>query len=486
MAQMHAIGGTLDPSFKAVDSDLATLHQAYERLRAAQQQEPIMPYRRRRELLQLLLDVTQRHQQRIVEAVNLDFGNRSSEVTRLGDLFPVVQNVKYALSELSSWMAVEPRRVSWLFKPGRARIHHQPLGVVAIIAPWNYPYQLAVGPLVFALAAGNRVLVKPSELTPHTAALMAELFNTAFSPDVVQVVLGGAEVASAVSSLPVDHIFYTGSARVGRLVMEAASKNLTPVTLELGGKSPAIVHESYPLLKAARRIVAGKLLNSGQTCVASDYLLIPRRHREEMIQALETAVAEQYPALATSRDYTSIINSAHYERLLGLVEDARQRGAKVIEVNPTGGSFDRARTLVPTLLTDVTDDMAVMQEEIFGPILPIKTYDTLEEAFGYVNARPRPLAFYYFDTDPERVERALAQTSSGGACINDTVLQNAQNDLPFGGIGASGMGAYHGKEGFEVFSHKRGVFYQGNVSLLPLLFPPYGKRTRRLLAWLLR
>jgi coniferyl-aldehyde dehydrogenase len=385
-------------------------------------------------------------------------------------------------------MKPERRPVPLHFLPGRAQVVYQPLGVVGIISPWNYPVNLALAPLGAALAAGNRVMLKPSEYTPATATLLASLLGDAFPPDQVAVVTGGAEVGAAFAGLPCDHLFFTGSTSVGRVLMRAASENLVPVTLELGGKSPVLVDADYPLERAARSIAAGKLLNAGQTCIAPDYALVPAQEADRFVALFTREVERLYPRLLDNPDYTSIVNQRHYDRLRGLVDDARRKGAKVVEINPAGEDFrsQPARKFPPTALLDVTDAMTVMQDEIFGPVLPIKTYREFDEAIAYINQHPRPLALYYFGRDSDRRQAVLDRTTSGGVTINDTLLHYLQEDLPFGGIGPSGMGSYHGREGFRAFSHAKGVFRQAAINGGDLLRPPYGKRLGRIIGLLIK
>ncbi len=384
-------------------------------------------------------------------------------------------------------MRPQTRHVSMTYLPARARVRLQPLGVVGVISPWNYPFQLALAPAAVALAAGNRVLIKPSEYTPATTDVMKRVCEDAFDPDVVDVIPGGPEVGEAFSRLPFDHLVYTGSTQVGRLVMRAAAENLVPVTLELGGKSPTIVHDDYPVAKAAARIAWGKWVNAGQTCIAPDYLMVAEHQLPAYVEALTSCVRHAYPTLKDNPDYTSIVNERHFERISGLVEDAVAKGAHKVEIKPTGEELrPEGRKIAPTLLTGVNDGMKVMQEEIFGPVLPVLSYGTLDEALGYVNDHPRPLALYYFDRDRQRVEHVLQSTVSGGASINETMLQFGIDDMPFGGVGASGMGAYHGREGFENLSHKKSVLHQARFSAMGLLAPPYGEPIRRMLKMLIR
>jgi coniferyl-aldehyde dehydrogenase len=355
-----------------------------------------------------------------------------------------------------------------------ARIEYQPLGVIGIIAPWNYPLSLALMPLATALAAGNRAMIKPSEMTPRTSALIVKLISETFPEDQVAVVTGDADVGAAFAALPFDKIVFTGSTAVGRAVMRAASENLVPVTLELGGKSPVIVDEGQPLARVAGHIAFGKLANAGQTCVAPDYVLIAAPDVERFVETYRAAVEKLYPSGPASDDYTSIVNDRHFARLRGLLDDATAKGARVIEVGKTPEQAGtRPHTLAPTLVLDANDGMRVMQEEIFGPVLPVIPYGTLDEAIAYVNAHPRPLALYYFGNAGPNRTKVLTRTTSGNVTVNGTLMHYVQDDLPFGGIGASGMGAYHGVEGFRSLSHAKGVLYQRRWNAGVLLWPPF-------------
>jgi acyl-CoA reductase-like NAD-dependent aldehyde dehydrogenase len=427
-----------------------------------------------------------RHREDLARAISADFGNRSRHETLAAEVFVTLNELRHVKRHLRAWAAPERRAVSYLFRPGRAEVRYQPLGVVGVIAPWNYPAQLAFAPLVGALAAGNRVMIKPSEYVPRTADLVRTMLAGAFTNEQVAVIGGGPETGEAFARLPFDHLVYTGSTRVGKLVMRAAAENLTPLTLELGGKSPALVADDCPLDRAAERIMAGKLYNGGQTCVAPDYALVPEGKEAAFVEAARRAVAKLYPTLAANPDYTSLINDRHAERVRGYVDDARRRGAEVVEINPAGESFDPAsRKLPPTLLRRVRDEMAVMRDEIFGPLLPVVGYRRLDDAIAFVNDRPRPLALYAFSDDRATVRRVLDETVSGGATVNETMLHVAQTDLPFGGVGPSGMGHYHGREGFLAFSKAKGVFYQGPFDTAALMRPPYGKLIERAMGLLI-
>jgi len=407
--------------------------------------------------------------------------------TRLAEVLMLLDGIKYIKKHLKGWMKPQSRHVSMTYRPARAKVHFQPLGLVGVISPWNYPFQLALAPAAAAIAAGNRVLVKPSEYTPRSSELLVDIFADAFDQDTAGVVLGGPEVGEAFSRLAFDHLVYTGSTHVGRLVMRAAADNLVPVTLELGGKSPTIIHSDYPLEKAAERIAWGKWANAGQTCIAPDYVLVHESKLDALSEAIGASARRYYPTLRDNPDYTAIVNARHYERLNRLVSEAVSKGARKTEINPANETLEPGtKKIAPTLLTGVNDDMRVMQEEIFGPILPLVPYRTMEDAIDYVVSRPRPLALYYFDTDGRRVETVLERTVSGGACVNETMLHFGIDDMPFGGVGPSGMGAYHGREGFETFSHKKSVLYQAKWNATGLLAPPYGERIEKLLGFLLR
>jgi acyl-CoA reductase-like NAD-dependent aldehyde dehydrogenase len=423
----------------------------------------------------------------LADAISRDFGHRSKHETLAAEVFVVVSEIRHARAHLREWMRSQPRDVGLAFLPATAEVVLQPLGVVGIISPWNYPVQLALAPLVGALAAGNRAILKPSELVPETAAALAALVAEAFAPDRVTVVTGGADVGEAFTRLPFDHLVFTGSTRVGKVVMRAAAENLVPVTLELGGKSPTLVGKGISARAAAEKVMAGKCFNAGQTCVAPDYALVPREELTAFVAECEAAVGRMYPTLASNPDYTSIVNDRHYGRLRGYLDEARDRGAKVVEINPARETLDPAkRKLAPTLVVDPPEDLAVMQEEIFGPILPIKTYATLDEAIGFVNDRPRPLALYYLGYDEDETSRVVSRTVAGGMCINETMIHVGVDDLPFGGVGPSGMGHYHGQEGFETFSKKKSVFRQSRLSGSALLRPPFGRAIELLLKLLIR
>jgi coniferyl-aldehyde dehydrogenase len=464
------------------------LSALFDRQRAAFLREGPPSLAQRRDDLMRLKAALLAHREDFVAAIDADFGHRARQETSLLELSPVVEGIKYLHRNLAGWMRPERRKTALRFCPGATRVLYQPLGVVGVISPWNYPAALALMPLATALAAGDRAMIKPSELTPATSALMARILGEIFLEDQVAVATGEADVGAAFAALPFDHLVFTGSAQVGRSVMRAASESLVPVTLELGGKSPAIIERGAGLQIAARRIAFGKLANGGQTCIAPDYVLAPEQDIEGFAAAYAAAVEKLYPDIAVNPDYTSIASDRHYARLSGLLEDARAKGARLIEIGstPEDGARTHRRTMTPTIVLGAAADMKVMQEEIFGPILPIIPYESLEDAIAYVNARPRPLALYFFGSDGPGRRQVLERTTSGGVSINECLLHYAQDDLPFGGVGASGMGAYHGREGFVALSHAKAVFEQAKINFTDLVRPPFGKMLDRMADFMLR
>jgi coniferyl-aldehyde dehydrogenase len=461
------------------------------RLQRAAFRADMLPSRERREdRLRRLEALVHAHASSFASAIAEDFGTRSAVEIRITETLVLQSGVRHSLRHLAKWM--KPRRVgtALAYLPGRSTIMRQPVGVVGIVSPWNYPLLLTLGPLIAALAAGNRAMLKPSELTPRFSAALERAVEASFSADEVAVVTGDASVGIAFCALPFDHLLFTGSTAVGREVAQAAAKNLTPVTLELGGKSPAIIDASCRIEQIADRLAWGKLLNAGQTCIAPDYVLAPRHAVDRLVAALCAGMRRLYPHFAGNRDYTSIVSDRHLERLRALVEDARARGARIVEIEPDaarsvcgpGGSAHRQ--FAPTLLLDVDDTMHVMREELFGPLLPIVPYDSLEEALDYVNERERPLALYWFGTNRKAREQVLAGTIAGGVSINDTLMHIAQENLPFGGIGASGQGHYHGEFGFCRFSKEKPVFLQSRFAGTGIIRPPYKPSIDRVLDWL--
>jgi coniferyl-aldehyde dehydrogenase len=426
-------------------------------------------------LKKLILD----NQDDIIQAISDDFGHRCKDDSIIGDILSSVLGINYTLKKLKSWMKPNKRHVDLLFQPAKAQVLHQPLGVVGIIVPWNYPLFLAIGPLTAALAAGNCAMLKMSEYTPRTSTLLASLCAQYFDHNVVAIVGGEADIAMAFSKLPFNHLFFTGSTNVGRLVMKAAAENLVPVTLELGGKSPSIIDADMDIKTTVSRFIMGKILNSGQTCVAPDYILCPRGKVDELVAELKLSYKVLFPTITDNNDCSSIVNEGHYARLQGLLTDAKEKGANLIPLSDDLGSAEK-RKMPLTVIVNSTDDMAVMTDEIFGPILPIVPYDDLASAINYINDRPRPLALYIFSFSKSFQQTILKQTHAGGVCINEATIHVGIDDLPFGGIGASGMGSYHGAEGFKTFSHAKSILSRGRISLSHLLLPPYGKALQKL------
>lgn len=464
--------------------------QTFERMRSMVSSDNTTSYRDRIKYLTALRKAIIIRKPALISALNKDFDGRSAHETILAEIIPTIQNIDFAIKHLRKWMKPQKRKVAWHFLPAKNRILMHPKGLVLVISPWNYPISLSIGPLVTALAAGNRVILKPSEHSPHTSRVLLQLVRDVLPETRATVFTGGPEVSSELCSLAFDHILFTGSTAVGRLVMKSAAENLTPVTLELGGKSPAVIHKDYDLAAAAFRIARGKLLNAGQTCIAPDYVMVPRGKVEDFISVYKNSVKQLYPKFENNADYTSIINQHHFDRLNKLLDDAENKGATVlgmgqdIDGKPQRGSAQRK--LYPHIVCNISDDMDLSHEEIFGPILLIVPYDELKQASSYINQRPRPLALYYFDNNSTRVKHFLETTISGNAAVNDCLLQFAQDDLPFGGIGPSGMGVCHGYEGFRELSHGKSVFYQSRLNGVALLDPPYGKIFKRITNFMIR
>lgn len=423
----------------------------------------------------------------IADALNQDFGSRSKEASAFTDVAASIGPLKHARANLTKWMRPEKRKptpaILGLFG-AKAEIRYQPKGVVGIISPWNFPVNLTFAPLAGVLAAGNRAMIKPSEFTPATSELMAVMFANAFSDEEIAVVTGGPEVGQAFAGLAFDHMIFTGATNIARHVMRAAADNLVPLTLELGGKSPVILGKSADIAVASARIMNGKTLNAGQICLAPDYVLTPRESLEPFVAGAQGAVAKMFPTLKDNPDYTAIVAQRHYDRIKGYVDDARAKGARIVELKPEAEDLSQQehRKIAPTLIIDPTDDMLVMQEEIFGPVLPVKTYGAIDEAIAYVNKGDRPLGLYYFGTDEAEREKVLEGTTAGGVTINDVVFHVAQENLPFGGVGPSGMGSYHGVDGFREFSHAKSIYTQIKADKpLQQMRPPYGPGIRKYL-----
>lgn len=465
----------------------ATLDAVFETQRTAFAGERHPSRAKRLDRLGRLLRLLAEHEAEFIRAIDADFSGRSAHETRLAELFIVRAGIRHAQAHLRRWMRQRRVHTALHFLPGSNRLLPQPLGVVGIVAPWNYPLQLSLGPAVAALAAGNRVIIKPSELTPLFSAALAQRVAQHFDASELAVVCGDADLGRAFTALPFDHLFFTGSTAVGRQVAQAAAAKLTPVTLELGGKSPALFDPSVNLAEAVPRLAFGKLLNAGQTCIAPDYLLVPRGQADAVVQALQQAVARFYPRLRDNADYTAIISKRHHERLQGLVSEAQAQGARIFVLNPAGETFEAGtRKLPPTLVLGATPDMRLMREEIFGPVLPIVEYDRLDDAIAHINAGDRPLALYWFGSNSEHRDRVLHETHAGGVTVNDCLWHLAQEEQPFGGVGASGQGAYHGQWGFDRFSHLKPVFRQARLNGTFLFHPPYGRTFNALLSLLQR
>jgi len=459
------------------------LQQILETQRAAFTASRPEPMSQRKDRIRRAIALVKDHGEEFAKAMSADFGNRSYAQSMLTDIAATVAAGNHALKNMDKWARADKRKVQFPLGllGAKAEVRYEPKGVIGILSPWNFPVQLAFGPLMQVLAAGNRAMIKPSEFTERTSELMAQLTAEYFAPEEVAVVTGGPEVAATFSTLAFDHLVFTGSTATGRRVMQAAAANLVPVTLELGGKSPVIMGRSADFARAGERIAIGKMLNAGQICLAPDYMIVPEDKQDEAVAGVVGAATAMYPRLLDNDDYASIVSDRHFERLQGLVEDARGKGAEVIEVNPADEDFTNAnqRKMPLTILKNVTGDMAAMQEEIFGPVLPVMTYKALDQAVDYVNDHDRPLGLYYFGEDKGEQERVLTRTISGGVTTNDVIFHVSMEDLPFGGVGPSGMGSYHAVEGFREFSHARAVYHQPKIDIAKLggLKPPYGKAT---------
>lgn len=459
----------------AVPAEIQSMHNILAEQRKAYNRNPVATAQERIDRLNSLRRVILKYQDEFSNAISADYGNRAIGETKIGEVMTTVEHIKYYAKNLERWMRPSKRHISPLHMPAKGWVEYQPLGVVGIISPWNYPLLLAMSPLVCALAAGNHAMIKISSSSPTLGKVLEKALAEVFPRELVAVINGGGPISDAFSHLPFDKLIFTGSTEVGKTVMRAASENLVPVILELGGKSPAIVHDSVSLNDVATRIAVGKLWNAGQTCVAPDYLYLPRGKTAEFIQEFKKVSSTLYPTLRTNRDYTSIASDKQYRRLQGYLENAKNAGAEIIELNPHNESLDDVRKIAPTVLSNVTPDMDIMKNEIFGPILPVLEYDNINDVLEFVNARPRPLALYYFDYDKERADYIAKHTHSGHFGINQVISHVAQDDLPFGGIGASGMGKYHGEEGFYSFSHGRSVMSKPKFYALKYVVAPFNK-----------
>jgi coniferyl-aldehyde dehydrogenase len=469
--------------------DLARMAQVLRRQKAANIRDGAPSLEVRIGRLDRAIGLLIKHQGAIVAALTQDFGSRAPAVSGITDIGASMGPLKHAKAHLKSWMKPERRKTSPALLGmlgAKAEVRFQPKGVVGIISPWNFPVNLTFAPLAGVLAAGNRAMIKPSEFTPATSDLMAQMFAEAFDEDEIAVFPGGPDVGQAFSDLAFDHLVFTGATSIARHVMRAAAANLVPVTLELGGKSPVILGRSADYATSAARIMAGKTLNAGQICLAPDYVMAPESEIGAFVKEATAAVTAMFPTIKDNPDYTAVIAERHFERIKGYVDDARAKGAEIVEINPAGEDFSQQehRKIPPTLILNPTDEMKVMQEEIFGPVLPVMTYRNVDEAIAYVNAHDRPLGLYYFGEDAAEEAKILAHTTSGGVTVNDVIFHVAMEDLPFGGVGPSGMGSYHGVDGFREFSHRKSVYRQIKKDFGPMkaLRPPYGEGVKKFLA----
>ncbi|KAF0186401.1 MAG: coniferyl-aldehyde dehydrogenase [Hyphomonadaceae bacterium] len=458
------------------------MQTAFNAQKSAMDREPLPFIAKRISLIDDCIALLIKHQDEICEAIAQDFSARPKEVSLFADVAAAIGSLKYAKANIHKWTKVQnrpttPRLLSFL--GAKAQVRYQPKGIVGVISPWNFPIFLTFGPLGQILAAGNRVMIKPSEYTPHTSALIKRMIESKFAIEDIAVVTGDSSVGAEFAQLPFDHLLFTGGTAVGRHIMAAAAKNLVPVTLELGGKSPTIISKTANIRAAAKRIMAGKLLNAGQICLAPDYVFVPQEKLAELTSEIKIAVGEMFPKIIANQDYTAIVNERHFARLSAYIDEAKSKNAEIIEINPDDEDFSKqnGRKFPPTLIINPDEDLKVMQDEIFGPILPIKTYNNIGEVIGYVNAHERPLALYFFGEDESEQEQVINSTNSGGVTINDVLFHIAMEEMPFGGVGASGFGAYHGIEGFREFSHARSIYKQLKSDIGPLktIRPPYGK-----------
>ena len=460
------------------------LNEILEKQKKAHLTEGPLSVETRKEWIDRCIALLIKYQNEIAEAISEDFGHRSTESSLLADVAGSIGSLKSAKENIKKWVKPEKRKVtpSILGLLGaKLRLEYQPLGTVGVISPWNFPVTLTFGPLGSIFAAGNRAMIKPSEFTPKTSELMKKMFEEAFSEEEVAVFTGGPDLGEAFSSLPFDHLLFTGATSIAKHVMRAASENLVPVTLELGGKSPVIISKKSNFEVSVNRVMAGKTMNAGQICLAPDYVFIPKDKKEEFISQSKKVITDMYPSLKDNPDYTSVINQRHYDRLQGYVEEAKEKGFEVIEINPSNEDFSQQahHKIPPTLIVDPDDSLSVMKEEIFGPILSVKTYESIEDTVDYINSKDRPLGLYYFGDDKEEMQNVLENTTSGGVTINDVVFHVGQDNAPFGGVGPSGTGSYHGVEGFKNFSHTKTIYTQSKFDgLFGLFRPPFGSKAK--------
>ena len=439
----------------------------------------------RKDRLNRCIKMIKEYSDEIIDALQKDFGNRDPKSSFLTEIATTIGVLQHAIKNVDKWTKDEKRpsnvdrpffiRMLMGFLGSKSYIKYQPLGTVGVISPWNFPVNLILAPLGGIFAAGNRAMIKPSELTPATSEVTKRMFEAYFDKSEAAVFTGDAEVGAAFSALPFDHLLFTGGTQIGKKVMKAASDNLVQVTLELGGKSPVIVDENADLSDVAKKVMRGKTMNAGQICLAPDYLMLPKGKSEEFAKASNEAISEMFADLKYNEDYTSVINERHYERINELVSDAKEKGAEVIQINPADEDFEQQELhkIPPTLVLNPTDEMKIMQEEIFGPVLPVKEYEDFDETVNYVNSKDRPLGLYLFSKDKNKEKKVLDNTTSGGVTLNDVIWHIGQEELPFGGVGPSGTGSYHGHDGFKEFSHAKAVYKQFSADLMAQMMPPY-------------
>ena len=460
------------------------LNKVLEKQKKAHLRDGALSVETRKEWIDRCIALLIKYQNEIVEAISKDFGHRSTESSLLADVAGSIGSLKSAKENIKKWVKPEKRKVTPAILGllgAKLRVEYQPLGTVGVISPWNFPVTLTFGPLGSIFAAGNRAMIKPSEFTPKTSELMKTMFEEAFTEEEVAVFTGGPDLGEAFSSLPFDHLLFTGATSIAKHVMRAASENLVPVTLELGGKSPVIISKNTNFDMSVKRVMAGKTMNAGQICLAPDYVFVPKDKKEDFISQSKKTVSEMYPSLKDNPDYTSVINQRHYDRLQGYVEEAKEKGFEVVEINPSNEDFSQQahHKIPPTLIVDPDDSLSVMKEEIFGPILSVKTYEDIKDTVDYINSNDRPLGLYYFGDDKKEMQSVLENTTSGGVTINDVVFHVGQENAPFGGVGPSGTGSYHGIEGFKNFSHTKTIYTQSSFDgLFGLFRPPFGAKAK--------
>ena len=461
------------------ETPIDEMQSILDRQRKAFLEEGVVSDQVRHDRLERAVNVIKNNEDKLVEAMNADFGHRSHHQSRFTDIASSIGPLRNAQKNLKRWRKSDKRSPMFPLNllGAKARVDYQPLGVVGVISPWNFPVNLTFTPLAGVFSAGNRCMIKPSEYTPETSKAMAEAISEEFNVEEIAVIQGGPETGNAFSRLAFDHLLFTGATSIAKHVLSAAAENLVPVTLELGGKSPVIISKSANVDSAAAAIMAGKTLNAGQICLSPDYVFVPKERMREFVDSSKQAVEKMFPTLLDNPDYTSVINERHFERISGYINEAKQKGVEVVEINPAGEDFGQQphHKIPPTLVIDPPDDLQIMQDEIFGPVMPVKSYDEVDETIFYVNQRARPLGLYYFGSDSAEEANVLDRTTSGGVTVNDVVMHYAQEDLPFGGVGPSGTGSYHGEDGFKRFSHAKAIYTQTKFGkVLEALRPPYG------------